>query len=181
MWHAALMTLAIAALSMNGSTFRTPEQTASGGQTPQPPRGPQDCKAPEYRQFDFWLGNWDVTVQGKPAGANRIEAALKGCALIEHWTAASGGRGTSLNFYDRNTKKWYQAWMDERGGALRLEGGLQNGRMVMQSAASGGTSQRITWSPEADGSVRQLWESSSDGGKTWTVAFDGKYVKAREH
>ena len=35
----------------------------------------------------------------------------------------------------------------------------------------------ITWSLEPDASVRQVWESSTDGGTTWTVAFDGRYVK----
>jgi hypothetical protein len=37
--------------------------------------------------------------------------------------------------------------------------------------------QRISWTPGPDGSVRQLWETSADGGKTWETAFDGKYVK----
>ena len=38
--------------------------------------------------------------------------------------------------------------------------------------------QRITWTPAADGTVRQLWESTSDEGRTWTVLFDGRYVRA---
>jgi hypothetical protein len=146
-------------------------------QTP-PPK--MDCSAPEFREFDFWLGSWNVTVQGKPAGTNVIEPAMKGCALLEHWTSASGGHGTSLNFYDRRTKTWSQAWIDEGGNALHLSGGLAGGRMVLQSAPQttpkGVVVQRITWSKEADQSVRQVWESSTDGGKTWTVAFDGRYV-----
>ena len=39
--------------------------------------------------------------------------------------------------------------------------------------------QRITWTPASDGSVRQLWESSSDSGRTWVVPFDGRYVRAK--
>ncbi len=143
---------------------------------------PPDCSAPEHHQFDFWIGDWTVTTQGKPTGTNRIEADLAGCVLVERWTAADGGRGTSLNFYDRATRAWYQTWMDDRGGALRLKGGLVDRRMVMTSEAlpsrAGATTlQRITWSLEPDASVRQLWESSADGGTTWTVAFDGRYVK----
>jgi hypothetical protein len=53
--------------------------------------------------------------------------------------------------------------------------------MILQSGPQdrpkGATVQRITWSRETDGSVRQLWESSSDGGRTWAVAFDGRYVQ----
>ena len=29
-----------------------------------------------------------------------------------------------------------------------------------------------------DGSVRQLWEASQDGGATWSVLFDGLYQAA---
>lgn len=39
--------------------------------------------------------------------------------------------------------------------------------------------QRITWTPAIDGSVRQLWESSADAGRTWIVMFDGRYVRAK--
>jgi hypothetical protein len=153
-------------------------------QTPSPAPAVPDCSAPEHRQFDFWLGTWDVTVAGKPAGVNRIESDLKGCVLVEQWTAASGGRGTSLNFYDRQTRAWNQTWIDQQGGALHLKGGLAGDRMVLQSdplpdAKGVPTVQRITWSPEPAGGIRQHWESTSDGGKTWTTAFDGKYVKSR--
>jgi hypothetical protein len=61
-----------------------------------------------------------------------------------------------------------------------VKGGIVDGRMILQSepqdTPEGPAVQRITWSREADGSVRQLWESSFDGGRTWTVAFDGRYV-----
>lgn len=140
-----------------------------------------DCSAAEFHQFDFWIGSWAVTEKGKPAGTNRIEAVLGGCALVEHWSSASGGSGMSLNFYDRATKSWYQSWTDQQGGALRLKGGFERDRMVLASESGGGSGDavhhRITWTQQPDRSVRQLWESSKDGGKTWTVAFDGLYVK----
>ena len=90
---------------------------------------------------------------------------------MERWQAASGYRGSSLNFYDRVTKAWYQTWIDEQGGALFLKGGLRDGRMVLQSApmpaaGSGTAIQRITWTPEAGGGLRQHWESSADDGRT---------------
>jgi len=147
-----------------------------------PPKSPTDCTAAEHRQFDFWLGTWDVTQKDKPAGVNRITADLKGCVLVEQWTSASGGRGTSLNFYDRTDRSWHQTWIDAQGGALLLKGGLRGPNMVLESesapdAKGASTVQRITWSPQADGGVRQHWESSSDGGKSWTTAFDGRYVR----
>jgi hypothetical protein len=147
----------------------------------QTPPARQDCSAAEHHQFDFWIGDWNVTVAGKPAGTNRIERVMNGCGLLEHWTAAGGGRGTSLNFYDRRTRTWSQAWIDESGNALHLSGTFAAGRMVLGSAPrktdAGVDVQRITWSKNGDGTVRQVWESSTDGGTTWTVAFDGVYAR----
>ena len=36
--------------------------------------------------------------------------------------------------------------------------------------------QRITWTANSDGTVRQLWESMDAKGR-WSVAFDGLYTK----
>ncbi len=36
---------------------------------------------------------------------------------------------------------------------------------------------QITWERHPDGRVRQLWQSSPDGGSSWTVVFDGTYAK----
>lgn len=166
----------IAAVIVSPAAPPCPHATQTQGQPP------ADCSASEHHQFDFWVGDWTVTVQGKPAGTNRIEASLKGCVLVESWTATGGGKGTSLNFYDRNTRRWHQTWIDDRGGVLQMQGGVVNGAMVMRTAAlpqpGGGTViHRITWSPQDGGRVRQHWESSTDDGKTWTSAFDGMYAK----
>lgn len=134
------------------------------------------CSAPEHRQFDFWLGDWEVQgPAGKPAGFNRIESILGGCVLRESWQGIGGLNGTSLNLYAPDGK-WHQTWVDDRGNLLELSGGLEDGKMVMRSAA-GEVIHRITWSRLGPGRLRQLWESSRDGGKTWSVAFDGTYVR----
>ena len=133
------------------------------------------CAAAEYRQFDFWIGEWDVVgVKGKQAGQSRIELHGGGCFLLENWTRSGNVVGKSLNMYDASDKRWHQSWYDSSGSKLDLIGGLLDGKMVM---ASGDGTQRITWTPNADGTVRQHWESSKDQGKTWTTAFDGKYIK----
>jgi hypothetical protein len=149
----------------------------------QAPAGPPpDCSAPAFHAFDFWIGNWDVAAGGGSAGTNRIDAVLDGCALVERWISAAGVAGQSFNVYDRRTDRWHQAWTDERGGVLWLTGGIVDGRMVMASeplATPGGGSvvHRITWSREGEGLVRQLWESTADGGVTWTPSFDGRYTR----
>jgi hypothetical protein len=146
---------------------------------------PAPCSGAERRQFDFWLGTWDVTgPKGKIVGHSRIESILGGCTISEHWSSATGGGandGKSYNIYNADLKRWEQFWVDASGSRLMLSGGIVDGSMVLEGrqdlAAADGVHQRerITWTPNADGSVRQLWESSKDEGKTWTVAFDGLY------
>lgn len=138
------------------------------------------CDEPERRQFDFWLGDWQVDGAQGPAGRNRIESIEAGCALLEHWRGATGGSGTSLNVYDPVARRWLQTWVDRDGTVLRLAGGWNGSAMVLEGmlpdAASGAQlEQRITWTPAADGSVRQHWQARAAGGDAWRTVFDGRY------
>jgi hypothetical protein len=155
--------------------------TIAAAQTPATP--PPGCPAEVRRQFDFWVGNWDVTVGGKPAGENRIERILEGCGLLENWSGAGGMSGKSLNFYDPDREQWHQTWVDDRGGSLGLDGAFVGGSMVLtgtqKDQAGKTTLNRITWTALPSGQVRQLWEASSDNGKSWTIAFDGLYTRKK--
>jgi hypothetical protein len=152
-------------------------------QTPAPAPPPRPCATPQDRQFDFWLGDWNVTdrASGKPVGTNRVTSELKGCVLQEHWAGTGGGKGTSFNHYDAARKVWHQTWVDDSGGILELDGGLTNGAMVLSGRRPGRNgrtiSDRITYTRAADGSVRQHWEISRDGGASWSTTFDGIYRK----
>ncbi|WP_418318984.1 hypothetical protein [Piscinibacter sakaiensis] len=139
------------------------------------------CAGPEHRQFDFWIGEWEVrTPDGKVAGINRIRSDYEGCVVRERYETATGYRGESLNAYDPGRKRWHQTWVDNKGGVLLLEGGLRNGNMVLegQTTAVDGTptKQRISWTPRADGTVTQLWEASTSDGQ-WSIVFYGIYWK----
>ena len=143
--------------------------------------------APVNHDFDFWLGDWKVTgVNGSLAGTNHIESVAGGRALYENWEGASaangqpGGSGKSLNAFNPAKNQWQQFWIGSGGNVLELAGGLVDGKMVLASAErklrdGRMLTNRITWMPNADGSVRQHWEQSFDGGKTWTTLFDGIY------
>ena len=140
------------------------------------------CTAAAHRQFDFWIGEWDVTdTRGQRAGTNRIESILGGCALAESWEGSSGSRGRSLNSYDPGDNKWHQTWIDNEGTVLMISGGIINGEMVMEGERrlTDGTQtlERITWTPNKDGTIRQLWQSSRDRGMRWITVFDGTYRK----
>jgi hypothetical protein len=152
--------------------------TASA-QTPTPP----PCSAPEAKQFDFWIGDWDVfTPDGKLAGTNKI-SKLYGCVLHESW-ANPKIQGQSFNVFDADRGVWHQTWVDSTGSLLVTEGAFRAGSMVLSDATLPGkkdTKQvnEITWTPNADGTVRQHWRVSADGGKTWTTSFDGKYIRSK--
>jgi hypothetical protein len=139
------------------------------------------CDGAEHRAFDFWIGNWVVrTPDGKVAGHNRIQREYGGCVLHERYDTGRGYSGESLNIYDAPRKVWHQTWVDSSGMLLLLEGGIADGKMVLQGqtvdADAKTTKHRITWTPGPDGSVRQLWQSTDATGN-WTVAFDGLYTK----
>ncbi|MGH7720890.1 MAG: hypothetical protein ACREON_18845, partial [Gemmatimonadaceae bacterium] len=162
-----------------------PAAAQSSGTSSPPTRAP-NCEAPEHRQFDFWIGEWDVlSPTGAPLGKNTITRILKGCVLQENWTGQGGGSGTSFNKYDPRDRKWHQSWVDDSNGFLLLSGGLDGGAMRFTGEMPSGTGgtimhrlsfTRVGGSPER---VRQFWETSTDNGKTWTVAFDGTYVRRR--
>lgn len=140
------------------------------------------CCTNEYRKFDFWSGNWHVTSNGQAAGTNNIYFIQDSCILMENWVGAGGTTGSSFNFYDKTDKTWNQLWIDNQGNKLKLKGQLDGNSMVMMSDPSiNGNNQivihKITWTPLDNGDVRQLWESTQNGGKSWSVLFDGNYSK----
>ena len=173
-----LRTLCAAMLAMiSGSA------TLAVAPTPAAPK-PPPCAAAEHHQFDFWLGRFEVRdPSGKIVGHNRIERAHGGCALIENWTGAGGVTGTSINIYDRDHHRWHQTWVDSSGGLLQLDGSRSDSAMSLSGTAFDADAvnrvalQRITWTPLEGGRVRQLWESSTDGGGSWSVVFDGLYIR----
>ena len=152
----------------------------------QTPPAAKACQAPEHRQFDFWVGQWEVFApSGKKVGENRIELIADGCALLEQWSGNGGVTGKSLNIYDSGDRQWHQTWVDNGGTYLALAGGLAGASMVMSMSGPSASDpkatvlQRITWTPAADQSVRQHWQSSADAGATWTTLFDGRYVRVK--
>lgn len=141
------------------------------------------CERGKYREFDFWIGEWDVfNAKGEKVGSNRIESINGGCALLENWRGKGGTTGKSLNHYDRHDGRWHQYWVDSDGGRLRLAGGLVGGRMVLSGRepsdadARKTVQHRIEWQPLEGGKVLQRWESSADG-RQWKTLFEGTYVR----
>ncbi len=156
-------------------------QTASPSAAPtQPPAG---CTSSGHRQFDFWLGRWDVYRTGTEnlVAHSLIESLYGGCAIRENWMPLQGAGGGSLNAWLPQQGVWRQAWVDSSNSWAIFEGGIDQGAMVISGVwpgAAGPGSEplvRISYSREEGGAVRQAGQMSTDGGQTWVPSFDLTY------
>ncbi len=136
----------------------------------------------EARQFDFWVGRWDVkTQEGAFAGTNTIQRTIGDCALMENWTGAGGGTGKSINYYNAKTKKWYQTWIDDKGDVTNYVGEFKDNIMAFQAEDIDPTGQKIlrklTFYFVSPDLVRQVGQISKDNGSSWATEYDFNYYR----
>jgi hypothetical protein len=139
---------------------------------------PTPCAAPEFRQLDFWLGDWDAfesTDSTKVIARNRVTSILGGCVLREAYQQNDGLVGESYSLWDASRGLWHQSWVTNRGSLLLLNGRMEGDHMVMTAAEklADGTPALLRgmwWSQGKD--VHHKAERSIDGGKTWKPVFD---------
>lgn len=146
--------------------------------------GERPCQETECRQFDFWLGDWDASWGEGEEGANRVEAVLGGCVILEQFDGRPGTplRGMSVSSYDADENRWRQTWVDNQGGYLDFEGAWQGDRMILLREATtddGPMLQRMVWYDIQVDTLEWNWERSTDGGEHWTVLWNIHY--RREH
>lgn len=162
-----------------------------------PAAKPFDCTAPDFRQFDFWIGEWDVVTNpatrpanapppqpGRKPATNIIHKAHNGCVIVENWNDGQGGTGQSFNIYDRVSRRWNQTWVDSNGGRHEYWGELKDGNMVFigevplpaASPFQGRRTIRLTFFPLGADKVRQFSESLNVNG-TWSVNYDLLYTR----
>lgn len=179
----AVHVAAVGAVLAMSATSIGPGAHAQTPATVSAPSAP--CSAPEYRQFDFWLGKWNAYDRlAKTPGTSVIESLYNGCGFRESWSE-DGLTGGSINAYLAADGKWHQIWVDNRGGIREFVGGPDaQGRMVMiarfpsQRMPGRQVWDRMTFSKEPDGRVRQYSDASTDEGATWTPLYDNIYTRA---
>lgn len=142
-----------------------------------PAGAPSACSAPEYRQLDFWVGDWDVyDTDGKLQGHNRVEKVYDGCVIQEHWSGVEGDTGSSFNIYDDSRRLWNETWVSNHGYFLSMDGRMQGQDLVLIGTRFDAQGRpelhRGVWTP-TDYGVHQTWDYSTDGGRTWTMKFEG--------
>lgn len=144
---------------------------------------PKPCLVdPQYREFDFWVGNWDVkNPKGQLVGHNKVEIILDSCVVMENWQGLQGGSGKSFNYRDSQDGKWHQLWVSSQGVSREFSGYYGDNMMALEgnfvSKNGNKVLTKLTFFKLADNKVRQLGEQSYDLGKTWNTMYDLTYEK----
>lgn len=170
--------LILAALMQSGS----PPAAA-----PNPP-APPTCATPQHRQFDYWVGYWDVYRTGTETlvAHSLIERRYNGCAIRENWMPLSGQQGGSFSAWHPGRQSWRQLWVDSSNGWVEFTGRVVDGAMELtgQWPGSGPNGEngivRMRYIRVAGGAVRQHGQVSIDDGRTWGPSFDFTYRRSRD-
>ncbi len=148
------------------------------------------CSLPEFRQFDFWIGEWEAFgVKGAKAGDSKISVLLDSCVILEEWASTGTQQGLtytgkSFNSYNAASKQWQQTWVDNTGNTTEfLRGDGSNGKIIYYADKVAGANgktfmRRLTFTKLSDDKVRQLGERSDDG-ITWAVEYDLEYRRKK--
>ena len=157
-----------------------------GDEVPAPAPVKSVCETMEnFNDWDFWVGEWNVySNDGKHTlqGTNSITKQHLNCLIMESWTSAKGGQGSSMNYYDPVESQWRQVWVAS-AYSIDYTGGLnESGSMVLNGKINyykqgKSFSFRGAWTPKQDGSVRQFFEQFDAEKEQWTVWFDGIYER----
>ena len=144
------------------------------------------CRTPEQRQFDFWVGDWDaydLSDTAKAVARVQVTSIMDGCVVREVYAQTDGLDGESFSLWDASRGRWHQSWVTNRGALLLLEGRLEGARMVLTAPERkpDGSSTLLRGMWWRDGAnVRHQAERSTDGGRTWTAVWDMVFRPHRE-
>jgi hypothetical protein len=170
--NASRLVLLGVALAASGSVGPSRATAGQGQAAP--------CSSPQYRQFDFWLGDWDVIDAGthERVARARVRSILGGCVVLEEYRGSTGSKGRSFSIYDVTRAVWHQTWVTDRGRLLVIEGHFRGGVMAMEGSdrAAAGAPERLVrgrWQALGHGlGVRESADRSIDAGKSWQPWFD---------
>jgi hypothetical protein len=139
---------------------------------------PGACSAAEYRQLDFWVGDWDAFDASEPGtviARTHVDLIAAGCAVHELYEQTDGLIGDSILSFDAVRQLWQQTWVTNRGSLMVIAGRFSHGAVTLEGEMHTGDGrslrQRITWQAEGN-EVRETALMSTDGGKSWVPAFD---------
>jgi hypothetical protein len=142
------------------------------------------CETEEARQFDFWVGEWNLTWGEDQHGTNTVTQILGGCVIQEQFNGnpSSPLIGMSVSSYNHQLEQWQQTWVDNSGGYLDFTGELRDGKMILSRQAERDGDvflQRMVFYNIQENSLDWNWERSTDDGETWEVLWHINYQRAQ--
>jgi hypothetical protein len=162
----------------------TPSTSVRAQKTPDETRYP--CRA--EHAFDFWVGTFDATPwdqpTARPTGQLHNTREYEGCVIVERWTGTAGSAGMSMSFYDTNRRVWRMVWNDDANQSNDFEGTYTDGAMRFKGWVLDRTGKRLLASnvlqEVSPGTIRHIYSTSADDGKTWVVRSDGRFVRRKQ-
>jgi hypothetical protein len=131
----------------------------------------------DARQFDYWLGHWNVA----GGGTSTVSLSLDQCLLTERWETGKGLRGQNVFAYDPDDQQWHGLYVDNQGRVHVLQGRVTPGVAEFEGPGRGPNGEpvlnRIRITRLNANAVEQTWEKSLDHGTTWTMEFRGSYAR----
>lgn len=152
-------------------------------------------------QFDWFLGEWEVVsrILVDAETDEWLEETLRtvhtsemnGHIIFEHFVGPLGGEpyeAWSIRKYNANSDRWQQKWMDTStpfianwGGTFNAEEGEYVGYneffLDENYEMKGDTAAREVFFDITDDSFSWRYESTRDGGETWTVGWTLEYTR----
>jgi hypothetical protein len=172
-------------LSVSCSIAALASVSASGLQAAKPAGDSARYPCRDVHTFDFWVGDFDASPWNGPAtparGRLHNTREYEGCVIVERWDGANGSAGMSVSFYDVNRRAWRMVWNGDDNQSNDFEGTYRDGAMRFEGWVLDGAGKRVLArnvledvSPET---IRHVYSISADGGKTWEVKSDGRFVR----
>jgi len=142
------------------------------------------CSSPEARQFDFWIGEWDLSWGEDGKGTNVIKAIYDGCVILENFdgTPSIALKGMSVSTYSPISGEWKQTWVDNNGSYLDFTGGIEDEKMILSRKFSRNGKdihQRMVWYNITKEELDWNWERSDDGGSSWKIMWKIHYKRRK--
>lgn len=167
-----------------GASLSTGAFAQSNTAPQQPP-----CSGEEYRQLDFWVGDWHAEWDNGDGtigtGENRITRDEYGdCVIYERFSG--GFEGMSVSTYHAPVGAWRQSWVDNTGGYFALVGGpggehddyhfgLENTRLSEDAPYL-----RMIWQDVTGDSFTWRWQGRTSADEAWVDRWVIRYTRMEE-
>ena len=134
------------------------------------------------RQFDFWLGEWDLAWGDGEHATNSVYLDFDDRVLVESFDGRPSIdlQGMSISTYDDDAECWRQTWVDSNATYLAFRGGYCDGRMELRTprVVDGREAlMRMVWFDIRHDSLTWAWQRSFDGGSSWETLWQIAYTR----